>query len=72
MRCVGIFNENFDSGEKKLDSQEKDCYFYRKHVSLAKPVGWDWDPVNQFEVIVAQRNENKVCFKKAFKKKINL
>lgn len=58
--------------ERKSWTLRKKTAIFTGNVSLAKPVGWDWDPVNQCEVIVAQRNENKVCFKKAFKKKINL
>lgn len=73
VRCVGVFYENSDRGEKQLDSWTKDHYFWRKHMSVAKPVGWDL--ANQCETIVAQQKKthtqtNTVYLKNVLKRKV--
>ena len=56
-----------------MDSWAKDHYFWRKHMSVAKPVGWDL--ANQCETIVAQQKKthtqtNTVYLKNVLKRKV--
>ena len=64
-RCVNIYYENSDAGEKAMSTCAKQHFFCQKHLPDVKKVGWDKELQQD---VVLPSNSNKF-FKKVIQKK---
>ena len=68
-RCVGIFYDNTDSGERRLEMWAGSHYYCRKHIPKVAAVGWDKE--QNKEVVVKKKQQPKKSLKEAIKKKMS-
>ena len=63
-RCLNVYYENSDAGDKAMSTWAKKHFFYQKHMSDVKKVGWD----KELQQDVVLPSNSKKFLEKLFKK----
>ena len=68
-RCLGIYYENSDNGEWRLEKWAESHYFFRQHLPNVAAIEWDKDKYE--EVVIKTKKSLKAAIKKKLSKSKN-